>query len=58
MPLDLTGTIVLVITAALTFLAARLLARAWRRKKGQKEQAQQRANESRQVRRARERKGR
>ncbi|NML45148.1 hypothetical protein HHL11_15425 [Ramlibacter sp. G-1-2-2] len=58
MPFDLTSTLVLVFTSALTFLVARMLSRAWRRKRQQKETAQQRVGESRQVRRARERKGR
>lgn len=58
MPLDLTSTLVLVATSALTFLVARTLSRAWRRKKHRQDTVQRHANESRQVRRARERKGR
>jgi uncharacterized membrane protein YdjX (TVP38/TMEM64 family) len=55
MPLDFASTLVLVFSCALTFLAARLLSRKWRARRRQKEEAQRRANESRQVRRARER---
>jgi hypothetical protein len=57
MPTDFTSTLVLVFTCALTFLVARLLSRKWRDKRRQKEEAQRRAAESRQVRRARERRG-
>jgi uncharacterized membrane protein YdjX (TVP38/TMEM64 family) len=52
---DLTGTLVLVFTCAIAFLVARLLSRKWRDSRRQKEEAQSRATESRQVRRARER---
>jgi uncharacterized membrane protein YdjX (TVP38/TMEM64 family) len=52
---DFTGTLVLVFTCALTFLAARLLSRRWRARRREREEAQRRAGESRQVRRARER---
>ena len=55
MPSDFTSTLVLVFSCALTFLAARLLSRKWRARRRQKEEAQRRANESRQVRRARAR---
>jgi flagellar biosynthesis/type III secretory pathway M-ring protein FliF/YscJ len=55
MPTDFAGTLVLVFSCALTFVAARLLSRKWRARRRQKEEAQRRANESRQVRRARER---
>ena len=55
MPLDLTSTLVLVFTGALTFLVARLLSRKWREKRRQKDETKARAGESRQVRRARER---
>jgi uncharacterized membrane protein YdjX (TVP38/TMEM64 family) len=55
MPADFAGTLVLVFTCALTFLVARVLSRKWREKRRQKEEAQRRAGESRQVRRARAR---
>lgn len=55
MPADFTGTLVLVFTCAVTFLLARVLSRKWRDKRRQKEDAARRAGESRQVRRARER---
>ncbi|HEY0824731.1 MAG TPA: hypothetical protein VGD76_13160 [Ramlibacter sp.] len=58
MPTDLTSILLLVVTSAITFTAARILSRNWRRKKREKEEAARRANESRQVRRARERRGR
>ena len=52
---DFTSILVLVFTCALTFLVARVLSRKFRDKRRQKEEAQRRAAESRQVRRARER---
>jgi len=55
MPIDFSSTLVLVFSCVLTFIAARLLSRRWRARRRQKEEAQRRANESRQVRRARER---
>ena len=55
MPSDFASTLVLVFSCALTFIAARVLSRKWREKRRQKEEAQRRANASRQVRRARER---
>ena len=55
MPSEFASTLVLIFTSALTFLVARLLSRKWREKRRQKEEAQRRAAESRQVRRARER---
>jgi flagellar biosynthesis/type III secretory pathway M-ring protein FliF/YscJ len=55
MPADFTSTLVLVFTCALTFIAARVLSRKWRAKRREKEEAQKRAAETRQVRRARER---
>jgi uncharacterized membrane protein YdjX (TVP38/TMEM64 family) len=55
MPTDFTSTLVLVFTCALTFLVARVLSRNWRAKRREKEEAQKRAAETRQVRRARER---
>jgi len=57
MPLDLTSALVLVVTCALTFLVARIVSRKSREKRRQKDDAQRRAGESRQVRRARERRG-
>lgn len=55
MPSDFAGLLLLVVTSAITFTAARLLSRNWRRKRREKEQAARRATETRQVRRARER---
>lgn len=55
MPSDFAGVLLLVVTSAVTFTAARLLSRNWRRKRREKEQAASRASETRQVRRARER---
>jgi hypothetical protein len=55
MPTDFASILLLVLTSAVTFTVARLLSRNWRRKRQEKEQAARRANESRQVRRARER---
>lgn len=55
MPSDFASTFVLVFSCALTFIAARILSRKWREKRRRKEEAERRANESRQVRRARER---
>jgi hypothetical protein len=55
MPSDFASTLVLVLSCVVTFIAARLLSRKWREKRRQKEEAKRRANESRQVRRARER---
>ena len=52
---DFTGTLVLVFSCALTFLAARILSRKWRARRREREDAQRRAGETRQVRRARER---
>ena len=57
MPFDLTSALVLVVTCALTFLVARIVSRNSREKRRQKDDAQRRAGESRQVRRARERRG-
>lgn len=55
MPSDISSILLLVITSAITFTAARFLSRNWRRKRREKEEAARRAGESRQVRRARER---
>jgi uncharacterized membrane protein YdjX (TVP38/TMEM64 family) len=57
MPSDLTSLLVLVLTSAATFTLARLLSRKWRDKRRQREEDAKRATESRQVRRARERRG-
>lgn len=57
MPSDSTSLLVLVLTSAVTFLVARLLSRSWRKRRREREQAERRAAESRQVRRARERSG-
>ena len=57
MAIDFASTLVLVFSCALTFVAARVLSRKWREKRRNKEEAQRRAGESRQVRRARERHG-
>jgi uncharacterized membrane protein YdjX (TVP38/TMEM64 family) len=55
MPTDFASLLLLVITSAVTFTLARLLSRNWRKKRREKEDAAKRANETRQVRRARER---
>jgi len=55
MPTDFLSIFILVVSGAITFTAARFLGRKWRQKRREKEDAQQRAGESRQVRRARER---
>jgi hypothetical protein len=61
MPSDFTSILLLVLTSAVTFTAARLLSRKWRNKRQQRQRAQEeaarRATETRQVRRARERRG-
>jgi hypothetical protein len=55
MPNDILGILLLVVTSAVTFTAARILSRKWRQKRRDKEESARRATESRQVRRARER---
>jgi hypothetical protein len=55
MPTDIASLLLLVVTSAVTFTVARLLSRNWRKKRREREEAAKRANESRQVRRARER---
>ncbi|MBC5785025.1 hypothetical protein H8N03_18915 [Ramlibacter sp. USB13] len=55
MPTDFASILVLVVSCAITFTAARVLGRKWREKRREKEEAAKRAGESRQVRRARER---
>jgi len=58
MPSDFASTLLLVLSCAVTFLLARILSRKWRQKRHEKEEAARRAGESRQVRRARERRAR
>jgi hypothetical protein len=55
MPYDIAGLLLLVVTAAVTFGASRYLSRRWRDKRRRQDQAARQAGESRQVRRARER---
>lgn len=55
MPTDFASLLLLVVTSVVTFTVARLLSRNWRKKRRDREDAAKRANESRQVRRARER---
>ena len=55
MPTDFASILLLVFTSAITFTVARLLSRNWRKKRREREESQRRAAESRQVRRARER---
>jgi hypothetical protein len=57
MPTDFASTLVLVFSCVLTFVAARILSRKWRARRRDREEAKRRAAESRQVRRARERRG-
>lgn len=57
MPTDFGTTFLILLSFAVTFLVARLLSRNFRAKRKTKEEAARRANESRQVRRARERRG-
>jgi flagellar biosynthesis/type III secretory pathway M-ring protein FliF/YscJ len=61
MPTDFGATLLIVFSFALTFFVARLLSRNFRAKRKAKEEArrdtERRATESRQVRRARERRG-
>lgn len=57
MPSDFASILLLVLTSAVTFTVARLLSRNWRRKRREREEAARRATETRQVRRARERRG-
>jgi uncharacterized membrane protein YdjX (TVP38/TMEM64 family) len=55
MSFDFAGVLLLVVTSALTFGVSRYLSRRWREKRRQQAQAARQAGESRQVRRARER---
>jgi flagellar biosynthesis/type III secretory pathway M-ring protein FliF/YscJ len=61
MPTDIGSTFVIVLSFAVTFIAARMLSRSFRAKRKEKQEAkaeaQRRATETRQVRRARERRG-
>lgn len=57
MPTDFTSILLLVLTSAVTFTVARLLSRRMRDKRRQRDEARRREGESRQVRRARERRG-
>ncbi len=57
MPTDFASTLVIVLSFVATFTLARVLSRNFRRKRREKEEAARRATESRQVRRARERRG-
>ena len=55
MPSDFATTFLIVLSFVVTFTAARLLSRGWRKRRAEREEAARRAAESRQVRRARER---
>jgi uncharacterized membrane protein YdjX (TVP38/TMEM64 family) len=55
MPSDFAATLLIVLSSALTFIVARVLSRKWRERRRQREEAARRAGETRQVRRARER---
>lgn len=52
---DFGTTLLVLLSFVVTFTTARLLSRNWRAKRREKEEAARRAGESRQVRRARER---
>lgn len=58
MPTDFASVLLLVVTSAVTFTTARILSRKWREKRRAREEEARRAGESRQVRRARERRAR
>jgi uncharacterized membrane protein YdjX (TVP38/TMEM64 family) len=55
MPADFASLLLLVLTSAVTFTVARLLSRRWRQRRRERDEAARRVGESRQVRRARER---
>jgi len=55
---DLAGMVLLGVSFAFTFVAARMLSKRFRQRRREREEAARRAGESRQVRRARERRGR
>ncbi|MDB5898164.1 MAG: hypothetical protein JWP41_1766 [Ramlibacter sp.] len=57
MPTDFASVFLLFLASAVTFTVARLLSRRFRARRKQKEETQRRAGESRQVRRARARRG-
>jgi hypothetical protein len=57
MPADLSSALLLAFTCAVTFLLARVLSRRWRERRRDREERASRGGESRQVRRARERRG-
>jgi hypothetical protein len=52
---DAASVLFALLTFALTFIVARTLSRGWRERRKQKDEERRRAGESRQVRRARER---
>lgn len=58
MPEGFTQVLIITLSFVATFTAGRLLSRKWRARRREKAQAEARAGESRQVRRARERRGR
>ena len=58
MPTGPVGWIVMLLSLVLTFIVARTLSKWFRRRRADEAQAKARAGESRQVRRARERRGR
>jgi uncharacterized membrane protein YdjX (TVP38/TMEM64 family) len=58
MPLDSVAILVLIGSSVITFTVARVVGRRWRERRREREIAQARKNESRQVRRARERRSR
>jgi uncharacterized membrane protein YdjX (TVP38/TMEM64 family) len=55
MPYDLAALLVIFATAAVAFIASRMLSRKWREKRRAEQEGEQRRTESRQVRRARAR---
>ena len=55
---DFGSILVMTLSFGATFVAARLLSRRFRQRRRERDEAARRAGESRQVRRARERKGR
>jgi hypothetical protein len=58
MPIEPLGMLLLVASSAVTFILARILGKRWREKRREKAIAEARKGESRQARRARERKAR
>jgi len=57
MPSDFATTLLILLSFIVTFTVARLLSRGFRKRRQQREEAARRVGESRQVRRARERRG-